>query len=182
MRPLQSIAMGLVVIAVHAPVGGFDALPDPLGWVLVLLGVHGLPADLRHRSALVRLALLAGAVSVPLWVPAVSDLLGDTHESLAWAANLPQLGFVAVLCHALADRAGAAGDGGAVAWARLALAGFVVAAVLPVLVFGAGLDGLEEPAYVGASLSLVLLVVLLFAWSARPWIVPARPASPATPR
>ena len=38
MRPLQSIAMGLVIVALHAEFGGFDALPDPLGWVLVLLG------------------------------------------------------------------------------------------------------------------------------------------------
>ena len=105
MRPLQSIAMGLVIVALHAEFGGFDALADPLGWVLVLLGVRDLPVDLESRRTLLGLAALAGAVSIPLWIPGVSDALYDTDPALLWAVNLPQLGFGGLLAHVLARRA-----------------------------------------------------------------------------
>src|SRR5262245_26786738 len=101
MRPLQSIAMGLVIIALHTEFGGYDALPDPVGWVLVVLGVLGLPADLERRSTLLAVAALAGVVSIPLWIPGVSEAVADVDESLLWAANLPQLAFVGLLCHVL---------------------------------------------------------------------------------
>ena len=172
MRPLQSIAMGLVIVALSAPIaGGYDALPDPLGWVLVILGVRGLPADLPRRDAIVRLAWLAAAVSVPLWWPGVTDAAYGTNPSLGWALSLPQLGFAAVLCHSLATNAVAAEDHKAGFWLRLAMAAFVVAAVLPVIVFGAGVASLELTADFGAALVLLTLIWLLFAYSARPWAV-----------
>ena len=52
MRPLQSIAMGLVIIALRAEFGGYDALADPLGWLLVLLGVRTLPVEPERRRTL----------------------------------------------------------------------------------------------------------------------------------
>ncbi|MGH3307072.1 MAG: hypothetical protein ACRDOX_05220 [Nocardioides sp.] len=172
MRPLQSIAMGLVIVALRAPLaGGYDALPDPLGWLLVIVGVRGLPADLPRRSQVVTLAWLAAVVSVPLWFPAVTDGAYATHPSLGWALNLPQLGFAALLCHSLATGAVAAEDRKAASWLRTAMAGFVVVAVLPVVVFGAGVASLELTAYVGATLVLITLIWLLFAYSARPWAV-----------
>jgi len=172
MRPLQSIAMGLVIVALSAPLaGGYDALPDPLGWLLVILGVRGLPPDLPRRDTVFTLAWLATAASVPLWFPGVSDAAYATHPSLGWALNLPQLGFAALLCHSLAACAVAAEDRKAGSWLRLAMAGFVAAAVLPVVVFGAGVASLEVAAYVGATLVLITLILLLFAYSARPWAV-----------
>ena len=180
MRPLQSIAMGLVVIVLDT-LGRVDALPDPLGWVLVLLGVRGLPRDLPRRSLVLVLAVLAGAVSVPLWLPGVADRLHDTHPSLLWAANLPQLGFAGVLCLVLARRAATAADPAAAAWARTTLTGVVVVAVLPVLVFGGGIAALEMPAYLGASLVLLLLIWLLFSWSSRPWIHETAPTQAPGP-
>lgn len=172
MRPLQSIAMGLVIIALLAPVaGGYDALPDPLGWLLVILGVRRLPADLLRRDTVITLAWLAAAVSVALWFPAVPDAAYATHPSLGWALNLPQLGFAAVLCHSLATSAVAAEDHKAGSWLRLAMAGFIAAAVLPVIVFGAGVALLELTMYAGATLVLITLIWLLFAYSARPWAV-----------
>ena len=180
MRPLQSIAMGMVVIVLDT-LGTVDALPDPLGWVLVLLGVRGLPPDLRHRAPLLVLAVLAGTVSVPLWLPGAADRLHDAHPSLLWAASLPQLGFAAVLCLALADRAATAGDTPAAAWARTTLTGVAVVAALPVLVFGGGIAALEVPAYLGASLVLLLLIWLLFSWSSRPWVLGTEPAEPPGP-
>ena len=169
MRPLQSIAMGLVIIVLDT-MSAYDVLPDPVGWVLVVLGVRGLPRDLLRRRILATLTLLAGVVSLALWIPGVADDLYDTHPSLLWAANLPQLGFAGLLCFILVRRAAAAGDAGAAAWARTTLTGVVVVALLPILVFGASIRSLEVPAYLGASLVLLLLIWLLFSWSSRPWI------------
>ena len=172
MRPLQSIAMGLVIVGLRANlIGEYDALPDPLGWVLVILGVHGLPAELPRRDTVVTLAWLAGLVSVPLWFPGVSDAAFATHPSLAWALTLPQLGFAAVLCHSLAASAAEAEDHKSASWLRLAMTGFVVAAVLPVIVFGAGAGSLELTADVGAAVILLALIWLLFSYSTRPWAV-----------
>ena len=169
MRPLQSIAMGLLIVALRADVSGYDALPDVFGWLLVLLGVRGLPGDLWQRVAVVRLAVLAGLVSVPLWFPQVNDALYDTHAALGWAVNLPQVGFGAVLARGLGLRAGDADDRPAGRWLRVTAIGFVAAAVLPVLVFGGGVASLEVRTYIAAGLVLLLFIWLLFAYSARPW-------------
>ena len=181
MRPLQSIAMGLVIVALRPELSGYDVLPDPLGWLLVLHGVTGLPADLWQRAAVVRLALLAGVVSVALWFPQVTDALYDTHPALGWAVNLPQLGFAAVLARGLGLRAAAAVDGPARRWLRVTAIGFVAAALLPVLVLGAGVASLEILTYVTAALALLAFILLLFTYSARPWTGYADPASPADP-
>jgi hypothetical protein len=169
MRPLQSIAMGLVIIGLHAEFAGYDALADPVGWLLILLGVRGLPADLERKRPLLAAAALAGVVSIPLWIPGVADAIEDVDESLLWAVNLPQLAFVALLCHLLAGRAAEAADPRAAAWLRVLVTWSVVAALLPVLVFGGGIDALELPAYVAATLLLLALIWQLFSWSSRPW-------------
>ena len=54
MRPLQSIAIGLVIIALRAEFGGYDALADPVGWLLVLLGVRSLPVEPDAADVAVR--------------------------------------------------------------------------------------------------------------------------------
>ena len=172
MRPLQSIAMGLVIVALQAPVaGGYDALPDPVGWLLVILGTHRLPADVPRHDTLSTLAWVAGAVSVALWFPAVPEAAYDTNPSLGWALNLPQLGYAGLLCHSLATSAVAAEDGRAAAWLRTAMVGFVAAAVLPVLVFGGGVGSLQNMMEFVAAMVLLTVILLLFAYSARPWAV-----------
>ena len=45
----------------------------------------------------------------------------------------------------------------------------LAAAVLPVLVFGVGAEGLAGAAVLCATLALVLLVVLTLAWAREPW-------------
>ena len=181
MRPLQSIALGLVVVALRAElVTGYDVLADPVGWLLVILGVRGLPAEVPRRGAVTTLAWLAAAVSVPLWLPGFSDAAYAIHPSLGWALNLPQLGVAALLCHSLAAVAMAAEDRRAGSWLRMAMAGFVLAALLPVIVFGAGVGSLEVTAYLGATMVLIALICLLFAYSARPWAVEPAAEPPAT--
>lgn len=170
MKPLQSVAMGLVIIALEAWIaGGYDALPDPLGWLLVLHGLGALPARLGHRPALRILGLLAFVMSVVLWFPSVRDGLERTDASLLWAADLPQLGFVALLCLALSRAA--ATDTRAARWLRTAALLTVLAAVLPVVVLGAGVDALVEVMVVGSGVVLLLVIVLTFRYAARPWAV-----------
>lgn len=173
MKPLQSIAMGLVIVVLVARFHGYDALPDPVGWLLVLLGVRALPPAVPHRDSLRWLAVLAGAVSVVVWFPAVTDALYDADASLAWAANLPEVLFGALLCHALAATADETDDAKAARWLRLTRTGMLVVAVLPVLVFGAGLTSFEATSYVAAGLMAVLLICLLFTYAGRGWAVTA---------
>ena len=180
MRPLQSIAMGLVIVALNATFQGYDALPDPLGWVLVLHGTTRLPPDLVRRGVVRALAVLALLVSVPLWFPAVADGLTDLDPAIGWALTLPQVGFLVVLADSLGRAAEEAGDLRARAWCRTLSVVFLVVGVLPVLIFGGGLDDLVVPAGTIAVLSLVALVWLLFSWSARPWAAPrSHPQQPA---
>ncbi|WP_148615416.1 hypothetical protein [Nocardioides rubriscoriae] len=169
MKPLQSIAMGMVVILLVVPVGGYDVLADPLGWVLVVLGVRRLPEDVELRSTLLGVAVLAGLVSVPLWVPAVVDALDDADESIAWAVNLPQFGFYVLLSHTLFRAATAAGDKGAATWWSSLVLAFGAVVALPVLIFGGGLTGLEGLAGVLVGLTPTVAIVLAFVHSGRAW-------------
>ena len=171
MRPLQSVAMGLVVVALTARAGGFDLLPDPLGWFLVVLGLQQLPAGADRRLAL-RLVVLALAVSAVLWLPATGSWLDERDAALRWAANLPQAVALTWLAWMLARRA-APTDARAGRWLRAAAVLLAVAAVLPVLVLGGGLFSLEPATYVVAALAVLVLVTLLFTCAARPWAEPA---------
>lgn len=170
MKPLQPIALGLAIVMLVARVGGWDVLADPAGWLLVLLGVRDLAVE--RRGALLTTAAVCLVVSAVLWSPDVLGWLDDRHESLAWAANLPQVVFAGLLAHELSRSARAQADTAAAAWLRIVLVSTVVVAALPVVVFGAGVASLEPAAYVIASLSLLTLVVLLVTYSGRPWARP----------
>lgn len=170
MPALQTIAMGLLLVALRA--GSPDLLPDPVGWLLVLLGVRRLPVDLARRSGLRTLAVLALLVSVPLAVPTLADRILSADPSLQWAVNLPQLGFVLVLGASLGQRAGHAGDRGARSWWYAVSAGTAAAVVGPVLVHGGGVDALETPMLVLAGTVLLAAIVLAFTHAGRPWTRP----------
>jgi hypothetical protein len=171
-RPLQSIGMGLVVVALSARVRGYDVLADPLGWALVLHGLLRLPAGLRRRGTAVALTGLALTVSVPLWLPGVVDSLADADDSLVWAAGLPQVAAVAALCTGLRDAAAGAGDAGAARWLRTARDLTLAVGVLPIVVYPVAPD-LLGPLLALAVGTLLLVIVLLFRYSARPWALDA---------
>ena len=168
MRPLQSIAMGLVIVLVTATVKGYDLVADPVGWILVLIGVTKL-TEMPRQATVELLAGLALAASVLIWVPSLRSALTGPDPALAWAATLPQLAFCAVLCRGLGTLAGDAGDNRASARLGTAAVAFVVVAALPVLVFGGGIASLEATSIVAAALVLIALIWMLFAYSARPW-------------
>lgn len=166
MKPLQSVAMGLLVVALTARVHGYDALPDFLGWLLVVLGVR----RLRLSYILTAVAGLALAVSLVVWWPPVQESLDRLHPSLWWTATLPQLVACGLLCRELAALAHAAADLRAAAWLRTVAVLVGVSAVAPVVAFSAeASDDALATVYAAAAGVVLLLIVLLFSYAARPW-------------
>lgn len=169
MIPLHPVALGLVIIALVVDGSGWDLLPDPVGWALVLWGTTALPASLRHRRSLTTTATLALAAACLLWVPGTAESVADVDESLSWALSLPQLAYLVLLSDALRYAARQAGHPGRAAWFAAAELSAVAATVLPVLVFGGGLEVLAGTAVLAASLTLLLLVALTLASARAPW-------------
>ncbi len=182
MKPLQSVAMGLVIIVLVAPVGGYDLLADPVGWLLVLLGLRTLAPDSPYHPHLLALAALATVAATVVWFPGTVEALYDRDPAdgaaLGWAVNLPQLLFTALLTHVLAGRAAAAVDVKAARWLATARTGVIVVGLLPVLVFGGGMSSLESFSYLAAGIVAVLLITLLFTYSGRPWAGVGNNATP----
>ena len=159
MTPLQGIAMGLVIVLVDASFGGYDGVPDPLGWLLVLWGVRRLRPVLADRRLLPGLAVLCLVVSVVTYPPQVAEQL---DESGGWALSLPQLGFSVALASAVGPLSG---------WLekrfRVMRPVFVVLAVAPAVVIGGDLEALRSPlAFLVAGVN-VYFVYLLFQASAQ---------------
>lgn len=169
MIPLHPVALGLVVVALVVDGGGWDLLPDPMGWGLVLAGTLALPRDIHRRDAMVVAAATALVVAAVVWPPGVAERVADTDESLSWALSLPQLAYLLLLSDGLRRAARTAQEGSRAAWFATAEALVLAAAVLPVLVFGVGAEGLAGAAVLCATLALVLLVVLTLAWARAPW-------------
>lgn len=157
--PLQKVAMGLVIVVVSARFAGYDALPDPVGWALVVAGMLPLRTGLPLGGWALALAVAAGLVAVPLWFPAVADRVAPNGQ---WGASLPQSLFCIVLCTGLAQVA----DREAVRFGLLRWA-FVVVAAGPVLVYGGGVAPLAAPLAVLAVLANLALVYYLFKVSRR---------------
>lgn len=171
MTPLQKVAMGLVLTVADADLGGFDAVPDVLGWVLVVLGLRGL-RDVMTVSTLLPLAVLAGVVSLLLlrfeWVAALP-------ESTGWMLSLAQFAFSIVLCAEVARSVGA----GLARRFRFLRWVFVIAASGGVFLYGGGVDALLVPLAVLTVAANVYLVYLLFRASSEVHgPAPARPLKP----
>src|SRR5512139_2823449 len=184
MSPLQRIAMGLVIVLVpanfphdpHPAWQFYDALPDPVGWLLVLTGLRALRAHLDVDVA-TWLAWVAFAVSVPLWFPQVNHLLVPEYNdaidvSFQWFLFLPQSVFSLVLARTIGRAAEGqeprdtfvAGRYGVLTWAFAALI------VLPAVAYGGSVDALENPTLIGIGLVNVVFVYYLFRVHRREWL------------
>jgi hypothetical protein len=169
--PQQKVAMGLVVVLVDPLFGGWDGVPDPLGWLLVLAGLWAL-RDRLPTATLLGTAAVAAAVSLATYPPAVQDLLAP---SAGWLLSLPQAAVGILLCGALAPLAPEYGG-------RLRVLRWVLVAVAlapaPVLATGDP-DPRAVTVTAGvAVLAQVYLVWLLFRMARHP--LDGRPAVPAT--
>jgi hypothetical protein len=168
--PLQKVAMGMVLVIVDPLFGSWDGLPDPVGWVLVVLGLLLLRRTLPDSGLLVGTAVLSGIVSTVLFVP---GLVPSPSPSGGWGLSLPELTFSFLICASLAVLAERSGDGEAAHFAFLRWV-FVGLAVAPVLVYGGGLDALQLPIGVASIVANLYLVYLLFKVSRRELVQPDR--------
>jgi len=147
----------------------YDALPDPLGWLLVLWGVFALVRANKVFDSTRWLALVAAAVSVPMWFPQVNHQL---DASGGWFVSLPQIAFCLVLSREiglLAARQEPVDDYAAKRFGLLVW-GFGLVAVLPVLAIGGGVKQLETPTAVSATLVTLAFVYFLFRVHRREWL------------
>jgi hypothetical protein len=168
--PLQKVAMGLVIVFVSARFAGYDALPDPVGWGLAVAGLLPLRSRIPHGGTLVALGLIAGVVSVPLALPAVDERLTASGQ---WGVGVPQTVFCLTLVLSLITLAERAGDPEA---GRLGLlrTAYLAVLVLPVIVYGGGVDALGVPAAVLSVVTNVALVYYTFKVSRRYGVDPKR--------
>ena len=186
MTPLQKIAMGLVVVLVpanfprdpHPAWRYYDALPDPIGWGLVLAGLWALARSSDLDLDVTRwLGVLAFVVSVPLWFPQASHLLVPEYNprievSLQWFVALPQTLFSLLLVRTIGRAAideeprdtFVAGRFGVLTW------GLVGSLVLPVVAYGGGVEALQDPSLLLIGLVNVAVVYYLFRVHRRRWL------------
>jgi hypothetical protein len=177
MSPLQKIAMGMVIVVGSALFPAhpspswvqYDALPDPLGWLLVLFGVFALARADDAFDTSRWLAGLAALVSVPMWLPQVHHQLDASGE---WFTSLPQIAFCLVLCREIGmlgprqvpqDRY-VAKRFGLLVW------GFALVGVLPVVALGGHVTGLESTTASFSILVNLALVYFLFRVHRREWL------------
>lgn len=171
MKPLHAIALGLIIIAFYAKAGDYDLLPDPAGWLLVLLGLRVLSGrvDLRSTGGLWALGLLAFLASAVLTVPSVRAWFEDAEPAVGWAVDVPALAFCGLLCVALATAARQSAATAARAWFQWTAVGFVVAVLAPALVIGGGLEGLRSAAELTSGTAQLLLLLLCLGYAGREW-------------
>lgn len=177
MSPLQKIAMGMVIVVGFAyyPASPspswekYDALPDPLGWLLVLSGVFALARASDAFATSRWLAALASTTSVPMWLPQLNHQL---ESSGAWFASLPQIAFCLVLAReiGLLGARQSPSDGFVAKRFGLLVTGFAVLGILPVVAIGGGIDQLESPTELLSWIVNVAFIYLLFRVHRREWL------------
>jgi hypothetical protein len=177
MSPLQKIAMGLVIVigtalfpANPSPAWArYDALPDPLGWLLVLFGTFALTRANAAFDSTRWLAALALLVSVPMWFPQLQHRLNPSGE---WFVSLPQVLFCLFLARAIGMQGAQQVPADAYVAKRFGLLvwAFAVVGVLPVLAIGGGLDQLVSTTLLFSTLVNVAFVYFLFRVHRREWL------------
>ena len=155
MRALQSVAMGLVIVFLDAGSNGWDWIMDPIGWVLVLLGLHPVKELLPAHTPVVVSAWVCLAVSVLIFPP---DSVDAIDPSLGWLFSLPTIAFCFLLCDSLAD---VAEDSLATCFSLLR-ATFVVVGLLPALVYLVGWSWLTLPTALAAVVANLVLIVAVW--------------------
>lgn len=166
--PLQLIALGLMVVFLDA-LEGRDPLPDPIGWLIVLVGTTRLP--LPRQRTITALAALCLAVSVPLWFPELREPVFGADESLAWVTELPEFALVILLCRDLMAAARPLDQRGYVRFGTLsALFGALV--LVPPIGIAGDLEWLLVSGTIVLQACQIWLVWSLFSHHARPWAKP----------
>jgi uncharacterized membrane protein len=109
---------------------------------------------------------VAGLVSLPLVLPAIDERLSPSGQ---WGVGVPQTAFCLVLSISLATSTGRADEREAT-WFRLLRTAYIAVLVLPVLVFGGGIEELGVPMAALSVIANVALVYFTFKVSRRPYV------------
>ncbi|GAB2980244.1 hypothetical protein [Nocardioides montaniterrae] len=183
MKPLQWIGFGLLIVGAKATLhGGYDLLVDPVGWLLVLVGVRRFASVTTPRQArlLVAIAVVALLCSGPLWWPDTRHALEDADPAVLWSVSLAELAFQLLLCHVLARRAWAAHDEGPSMGLRLCEVGLAGGIIAPIVYYTAEQGWLNGVAALGQIVQLAV-IVLCFVFSGRTWAGAGSPRDAAEP-
>ena len=156
MGALQTVAMGLVIVFLDIGASGWDWVADPVGWVLVLIGLAALKEVLPSYRGLLVTGWVCLGIALLTWTP---DSVANLGEGFGWVFSLPTLAFCFVLCDAAMEVTGGtlAPRFDALRWA------FVAVGALPLLVLGVGWEWLTIPTAILAVLTNVVLVFTLWA-------------------
>lgn len=173
-RPMVLIGLGLVINIVSPAVQGWDVLPDWFGWVLILIGTWAFARELPSGRLLLTAAGISLVVAAVQWYPRWGEAVRDADPAVIWALSLPALAWLVLYCLAVAGASRA--DAGASFWWKYLAAMNVGAAVLPVVVYGGGVKGLEGLLGVLILLGLIGATVFSFLHSGREWAVVHRTA------
>ena len=152
MKELQSVVLGLIVVFVDA--GSPDWVADPLGWILVLVGIAAVKDRLTDYGYLQLTGWVCLALSVVTWPPDAVPALDDT---LGWMFSLPTLAFCFLLADSLTDvtEQGLSRRFRAISWL------YAIVTVLPLLPLLLGWERLSTPAQVVTVIAQVVLVISL---------------------
>jgi hypothetical protein len=151
-KELQTVALGLVVVFID--VGNPDWVADPVGWLLVLVGIAAVKDRLTDYGYLQVTGWVCLALSIVTWPP---DALPALDEAMRWLFNLPTLAFCFLLADGLSD---ATGPGLARRFRTISWA-YGVVTVLPLLPVVLAWEWLSTPAQVLAVVVNVVLVLSL---------------------
>lgn len=190
--------MGLVLVVFpadfpahpHPAWNYYDALPPPIGWLLVLSGIQALirttEIDLRAtRTA----AFVAFALSIPMWFPQINHYVVPQYnpgvsQSWQWLVALPSWAFGYFFSQAIGDTAMAREprERGIAGWFGLLRWGFIAAAVMPAVVYGADLRSFDTTMHMIIGMVEIGLMVAMFTYHRRVWLGGPGPRVWVTPQ
>lgn len=172
MKELQTVALGLIVIFVD--LGDPDWVADPLGWLLVLVGIAGVKQEVPDYGYLAVTAWVCLALSVVTWPP---DSIPTLDATLGWVFSLPTLAF----CYLLADSLYDVTVPRVAQWFRLICWSYALVAVLPLVPLLVDWDWLETPTTVLTIGLHALFVIALFGAAGDDAVPEATSSSASTP-
>ena len=171
-KPLRLIGLGLLMLLILPNYRGWDLLPDWLGWTLVLIGSAVFTRTMTSNRPLLWAAVGAIISAAVLWPPEWNDAINDAPKSVLWAILLPRVAWSVLFCLACSARAWRE-PVSSVWWKYLAIMHIAVG-VLPILVYGGGMTGLEDTLRTLDLLALICTMALAFWHSGRAWAVTPR--------
>jgi hypothetical protein len=168
------IGLGLVIVMIDPRAWGVDVLADWAGWILILIGSWAMCRHLPSGRLILGSGVVALAVAVATWPTSWALALMEQEDALQWAATLPQLAWLVLFNLALAGLSRRT-DPGASFWWKYLAAMNVGSAILPIAIYGGGVEGLSGLYLVLQIFGLWGTTAFTFLYSGRDWAVVPKP-------